>query len=311
MKVLKFSNRNEWLQARSFGIGASECATVLGVNPWETRYQLWRRKMGIDPPKEENFAMRAGHYLEDAVAQFFAHDTGAHIIQSSQADFMIVDDDKPYLRVSPDRTFWMQGEAHGNNNKCILECKTTQLEIDKDNLPMHWFCQLQMNLGVSGYKRGALAWLTMGRQFDYKMINFDAEFYAWIVDEVTKFWTENILGKQEPEMHTVEDVILKYPTQTLGKTIEATDEVLDELRQLKEVKDEMSSLDATKKQLEDSIKAAMEDAEAITKDGKPLVTWKAPKASEKFNEKRFATEQPQLYASYKESVQGARRFLIK
>ena len=57
--IIRQKNREEWLKDRSCGIGSSEVATVLGLNPWETPLQLWRRKKGIDPPKAENFAMKA------------------------------------------------------------------------------------------------------------------------------------------------------------------------------------------------------------------------------------------------------------
>ena len=82
-QIIKYKSREEWLQNRSKGIGASEAGTVLGLNPWETPYQLWRRKKGIDPPKVENFAMVAGHLLEDAVAQFFKRESHCHIIKAS------------------------------------------------------------------------------------------------------------------------------------------------------------------------------------------------------------------------------------
>ncbi|EKC56536.1 hypothetical protein OBE_11012, partial [human gut metagenome] len=41
-QIIKYKSREEWLQNRSKGIGASEAGTVLGLNPWETPYQLWR-----------------------------------------------------------------------------------------------------------------------------------------------------------------------------------------------------------------------------------------------------------------------------
>ena len=59
------------MKLRESGIGSSEVGTILGLNPYETPYQLWRRKVGIDPPKEQNFAMKAGHYLENAVSLFY------------------------------------------------------------------------------------------------------------------------------------------------------------------------------------------------------------------------------------------------
>ena len=69
--IIRPANREEWLTHRQEGIGSSEVATILGLNPWETPYQLWRRKKGLDAPKEETFAMKAGHYLEDAVSMFW------------------------------------------------------------------------------------------------------------------------------------------------------------------------------------------------------------------------------------------------
>ena len=87
--IIRPKDRNEWLEHRKSGIGSSEVATILGLNPWETPYQLWRRKVGLDEPKTETFAMKAGHYLEDAVAQFWHDDTGREIIKSSAGDWLI------------------------------------------------------------------------------------------------------------------------------------------------------------------------------------------------------------------------------
>ncbi len=75
--IIRPKDRAEWLEYRKDGIGSSEVATILGLNPWETPfYQLWRRKKGWTPPSDETFAMKAGHYLEDAVSQFWADATG-------------------------------------------------------------------------------------------------------------------------------------------------------------------------------------------------------------------------------------------
>ena len=74
--IIRPATHEEWLEVRKSGIGSSEVATIVGLNPWETPYQLWRRKRGLDAPKPENFAMKAGHYLEDAVSRFWADETG-------------------------------------------------------------------------------------------------------------------------------------------------------------------------------------------------------------------------------------------
>lgn len=304
------------MNLRKSGIGSSEVGTILGLNPYETPYQLWRRKVGIDPPKPENFAMKAGHYLEDAVSKFYSDETGKEIIKASAGDWIIRSNEHPHMQVSPDRTFWIPGLPKNNQNKGILECKTTQMEVDANNVPQSWFAQLQYQLGIAEYQQGALAWLTMGRLFGYRDFEFDPDFFGYMAEEVTKFWVDNILGKQEPLLMTVEDVLLRDPKHTVGKAVEADPELAASCQELKELKEELSSMDNRKKELEATIKLAMGDAEALVTPadgGKPqiLATWKAAKDSVKFDEKKFAAEQPELYANYQFTQPGSRRFLLK
>ena len=307
--TIKPKDRQEWLKYRESGIGSSEVGTILGLNPFETPLQLWRRKKGLDAPKEENFAMKAGHYLEDAVSKFYSDATGKQIIQSSGGDWLMVDEEKPYLRVSPDRTFWIPGRPKSNKNKGILECKTTQMQIDE--IPSHWFCQLQYQLGVAGYEQGALAWLTQGRDFGYQDVWFDEELFEFIIGEVDKFWIDNIQGNIEPQPMNVNDIILRNPLHKIGKVLEVTEDLYNAYEELKEIKKELSELNAKKESLENLIKVKMEDAEALVEGATILATWKAPKESEKFDEKKFASENADLYNAYKIKTQGSRRFLIK
>lgn len=308
---LKFNDRAEWLEARNKGIGASEVATVVGLNPWETPYQLWRRKRGMDAPQPENFAMKAGHYLEDAVARFYQDESGREVISSTADDFMFVDKNKPFLRVSPDRLFWLPGMAKNDDNKGILECKTTQKTINPDDLPKHWFCQVQMNLGIAGYTQGSLAWLTQGRDFGYRDIEFSPDFFAWLVEEVERFWTDYVVGGREPEATEVSDILLKYNRHTDGKIVEVSPDVFDQYAELKDLKSQISELEGRKKALEDKIKVAFADAEAITFGGETLATWKAAKDSLKFDEKAFREANPELYNQYVKPVAGSRRLLLK
>lgn len=316
--ILRPKTRQEWLTLRENGIGSSEVGTILGLNPFETPYQLWRRKKGIDPAKPQNFAMRAGHYLEDAVSRFYQDETDKEIIKSSAGDWIIRSDAHHYMQVSPDRTFWIPGRPKNGQNKGILECKTTQMQVDPDSVPQHWFAQLQYQLGVAELEQGALAWLTMGREFGYRDFVFDPEFFDYIAEEVTRFWVDNIQGGQEPLLINVDDVLLRNPRHVVGKTVTADAELIENCATLKEIKEELSSLDTRKKELEAAIKMAMGDAEALVSpsDGRTsmpqtLATWKATKGSKKFDEKRFAADMPDTYAKYLYERSGSRMFLLK
>ncbi len=309
--VIRPKSREEWLDIRKSGIGSSEVATIVGLNPFETPYQLWRRKRGIDPAQEETFAMKAGHYLEDAVAQFWHDQTGRDIIKRSAIDWIIRDNDKPFLQVSPDRTYWL-GDKRAGNDKGILECKTTQLPVDGDDLPKHWFCQVQYQLGVAGFDHGSIAWLTGGREFGYRDIDLVPDFYAWLKEEAEKFYRDNILGGAEPSAVSVKDILLKYSRHTPGKAVETTDEIFSVYEDLKAVKKQLAELTDSKDALEEQIKVAFADAEALTYGGTTIATYKAPKPGDKLDAKAFAAAYPDLAEQFiQHDVQGSRRLLLK
>lgn len=303
--------REEWLENRKGGIGASEVATILGCNPWDTPYQLWLRKTGQAAPIEENLSMRLGHLLEESVATLWGEETNREVIKSTAGDWMYVDKDKPFLRVSPDREWWIPGMKKNARNRGILECKTTQKSIDADAIPKHWFCQVQMNLGVAGYEHASLAWLTSGRNFGFKDIEFNKSFYEWMVSEVETFWNENVLKGIAPAPVNLQDIISIYPKSEDGKGIEVSEEIALMCEELKTLNEQLDKMEEGKKAIEEKIKMAFGDAESISYGGTTLATWKSSKPSEKFDSKRFKAEHPELAAQYIKEQAGSRRFNLK
>ena len=314
-EVIRPATHDEWLQQRTLGIGSSEVGTILGVNPYETRYQLWRRKRGIDPPKQQNDAMMWGHYMEDGIARCFEDTTGLTIIKASAGDWLAVDKKRSFLRVSPDRTYWLD-DGRGHNNKGIVECKSTRMRFD--SVPDYWFTQLMYQLGVMGYKEGYLAWVIRDTlEFGTMQVKFDQDFYDYMTDKLEQFWTVNIQQGVEPEIVGVEDMTLKFPHSEPGKIIEVTDDVMADINELKLIKPQLDELTRTKKEIEDRIKFAMADAEMLCLPGtlesnpKAVATFKSAKDSTKFDEKAFKADHADLYEQYCKTVPGSRRFLIK
>ena len=315
--IIRPATHQEWLDQRTLGIGSSEVGTILGVNPWETPYQLWRRKLGIDPPKQENDAMRWGHYLEDAIAQAFQDTTGKTIIKASAGDWLAVDKQRDYLRVSPDRTYWL-GDSRSNSAKGIVECKSTRLKFEDGDVPQYWFTQLMYQLGVMGYQEGYLAWLQRDTlDFGTMQVKFDQDFYAFMVDRLEQFWNVNLIGGKEPDIVNIDDMMLKYTRSNPGKTIEVTDEIMADINELKIIKPQLDELTKQKKEIEERIKFAMADAETLCLPGtlesnpKAVATWKSAKDSTKFDQDAFKADHPDLYDQYCKTVPGTRRFLVK
>ena len=52
--------REEWLEWRRGGIGGSDAAVIVGLNPYGSLIELYADKMGMMPDKEDIEAMRIG-----------------------------------------------------------------------------------------------------------------------------------------------------------------------------------------------------------------------------------------------------------
>lgn len=303
-EILRPKTHDEWLSLRRSGIGSSEVGTLLGVNPYDTPYQLWRRKRGEEAPIEENFLMKAGHYIEPAVAQIFADETGAKIQKNSATDFIVRDIGMPFMQVSPDRYYRDGKGLH------ILECKTTQMQVSEDNIPKYWYIQLQYQMGVNRVDSGALAWLISGRSFGYREIRFDAELFEYIKERVREFWLINVQGGEEPACTSVRDLEAKF--RTAEGDLTADNDLEGLIAQLRDKKAENEHLKGEIEALEDKVKIAMGDKERLlASDNTCLATWKFSKPSEKFDIEKFKTENDAMYKRYIKETKGTRRFCLR
>ena len=51
--VIRIDNEKDWHNARHKGIGGSDVASILGLNPYKTNVELWREKTGRTKPRLE------------------------------------------------------------------------------------------------------------------------------------------------------------------------------------------------------------------------------------------------------------------
>ncbi len=302
-RIIKPKNHEEWLKAREGGIGASEVAAIVGLSPWETPFSLWLKKTHQVPPTEENDAMRRGHYLEDAVVQWWMHETGEQVIKASAADIIYVHPEYDYMRVTPDRIV--------KGRKKLLEVKSTAIQMG-ETIPDHYLAQVMYQMYVTGIHDAELIYIQGGLTFGRFVVEYDEEFAEFLASKVTEFWTENVIGGKEPEAITVADLAVKVPKSTPEKAIEADTTALDQLAVLREKKAMYDALGIEIADLQDSLKMYMFDSEALLDaDGTVLLTWKSGKDRTSFDSKTFAAENPELYAKYCKTVPGARSFLLK
>lgn len=295
---------DEWLANRR-GIGSSDIATLMGCNKHCTPYQLWLRLTNQQPATEdENFLMKMGHRLEPIIADLWEEETGHKIIKSTKAEYLYVHPEYDFLRASPDREFKWEGKT------AILECKSTQLEVNQDELPPYWFCQVQYQMGIAQKEYCNIAWLISGRKFGYAQVFFNAEFFLHMMEVAKQFWMDCVVNGKEPHLETIKDVELKYPYST-EDCIEVDDKSIRLLDTLYDLRERKKEIEEQEKMIVEQIKLFMKQNSKLVYEGKTLATWRTGSDKEVFDTKQFKNDHPDLYQEYVRMTKGSRPLLIK
>lgn len=296
-------------EIRSRGIGASEVTALLGLDKWTSPLKLFEIKTGKREPDIPNVYTRAGHMLEDAVARYFEDLTGNRVISKSKGDYIVKHTQHETLFCHPDREYFLKG----TRKRGVLECKSTQKNVDKDDMPEAWFVQLQFQLGILNsvdpkIHEGAIAWLQRGLNFDFKEFEINHEFVEFLFAKSLEFWNNHILTGIPPEPSSEDDMKRMFP-DSRQTTIEATPAMIATHEKINSLTSQIDELTVEKESLTLQVKMAMQDAEAVTFGDETLFTWKTSK------QKRV--DLTWLRANYPEAAEkssfetSVRRFLIK
>lgn len=172
----KDMTHEEWLKARQSGIGGSDAGTILGVNKWKSKTQLFFEKVNPELKQQvDNEFIYWGNVLEDVVAKEFETRTGKKVRKNNK---MLRHPEHEFMLANLDRV--IVGE------KALLECKTTsQYNIDQwkdDEIPASYLCQIQHYMAVTGYEKAYIAVLCGGNQFIWKEVPRDDELIEIIVN---------------------------------------------------------------------------------------------------------------------------------
>ena len=142
-KVVMSQEGAEWLEWRRQGVGGSDAAVLMDVNPWCKPHELRGRKTGEIQEQVENERMARGKRLEPIVRQMYEDLTGMKM--------------EPICAEHKDYS-WFRASLDG-----ISECGNVLLEIKCPNdrahsealrgwVPKYYYPQLQHQLGVTGAK---------------------------------------------------------------------------------------------------------------------------------------------------------------
>lgn len=151
IKMIILKDRAEWLKHRMKYIGGSDCAAIIGQNPWKSNVELWLEKTGqvIPPDISDNPNVKFGTEAEPIIRELFKLNYPQYEVFYEENNSWL-NDKYPFAAVSHDG--WIIERDTGR--KGIWECKTTEIvssmskEKWNNQIPMNYYCQLLHSLLV-------------------------------------------------------------------------------------------------------------------------------------------------------------------
>lgn len=265
----------EKVRARSKGIGGSDVPILLELAKYKTPVQLWMEKTGRSEPLDisGNISVEMGNRLEQVVADMFSDRTRLAVRRSNITREHPV---FPFMRGNIDRQ--VVGERAG------LECKAWSYfasdqwgESGSSEVPIAVTAQCAHYMELYDFQRWFVAVLLGGNDFRWYVLERDEAVAERLLSAEATFW-QCVIEDRPPAPLNGDDVARLYG-KSEGETI-ATDDIVDAVEALANVKRQAASLEELKLRLEFQVKSFMGPAgDLIGPDGKPLVTWRTAKDS--------------------------------
>jgi putative phage-type endonuclease len=155
----------EWHEARK-GLGGSDVASVMDMNPYKSAFTLYAEKTGlVDGNIEPNMSMKMGTAFEPIIRELFHQNNWEWLRVHETGTWASVEE--PRSVANPDGIIeWDDGSLG------VLEIKFSRMYWDK--LPEHYNLQVQHYLSVLGLKRGVVVAVAGGEWKEFDVVRDDS-----------------------------------------------------------------------------------------------------------------------------------------
>lgn len=307
--------REDWLAVRKGGIGSSDAAAAVGLNPYKSQLELWMEKTGrdgalpkIDPHDEESPAYW-GNILEPIVASHYSKRSGNRV-RRINAVLQHPDPELPWMLANIDR------EIIGAADVQILECKTAGINgarLWKEGVPEYVQLQVMHQLAVTGKQAADVAVLLGGQHLEIHRIERDERMISRLIELERKFWDYVVTDTPPPaDGSDSADQALRclYPADS-GQVVDfsANPALAIAYVELKSVRHSIAQQEKRESQLKQTLQQAMGEA-TRAQFSSGYITWKKAKDSTALDVATMLKEKPYLQVRYTVVREGSRRFLI-
>ena len=315
LKLVKTNelSRADWLEVRRTGIGGSDAAAAVGLNPYKSQTELWLEKTGrgADLPKPDpndtTEPIYWGTLLEPIVAAAYSKQTGNRV---RRINAVLRHPTIPFMLANLDR------EVIGVPGVQILECKTAGQFGARhwvDGPPEYVGLQVQHQLAVTGKQAADVAALLCGQQLAVYRIERDDALIANLIALEAEFWRhveQDIPPPGDGSESADRALRCLYPRDSGGTVDFSDDRQLSAVfADLVAVREQIEAQEVAAARLKQTIQSAMGEASrALFETGE--VTFKRSKDGTSTDLERLLADHPELAQQYAIPKPGSRRFLL-
>lgn len=297
---------DDFITARSTGIGGSDVAAILGLSKFKTPLAVYQEKRGELSPQPDNDAMRWGRYLEPVVRQAYADATGYEVrvptsmLRHPHHDFAVANID---------------GFVEDRTGR-IFEAKTARTadgwgDAGSDQVPQAYLLQVQWYMEVTALPVADVAALIGGSDFRIYTVEADRELQQMLLDAAAEFW-QRVQRGEPPEPVTVADAVARWGRASRAEQVVADEATLTAVYKLQALKAQQATLDAEEETARAVVLRALGERDTlISPDGKTLCTWRASAAPQRIDTAALKAAHPALAAQFTKAGEPSRRLLLK
>ncbi|HFK2882780.1 TPA: YqaJ viral recombinase family protein [Stenotrophomonas maltophilia] len=303
-------DRDEWLEVRKGGIGSSDAAAAVGLNPYKSPLELWMDKTGRTSANGEHAGFDDPRYwgtlLEPYVAIAYQQKTDRRV---RKVNAVLQHPSFPFMLANIDR------EVIGSPEVQILECKTAGefgSRLWRDGVPEYVQIQVQHQLAVTGKAAADVAVLLCGQELEIFRILRDEDVIARLIVLEARFWGHVETDTPPPADGSESSArALRQLYQGGGDTLDFSEnlhlsQVLADLRALR---NELETKGRQAEGLKQTLQETMGDASrAVFATGE--VAFKRSRDGTQLDTGRLAQDHPGIAARYTVTRPGSRRFVI-
>ena len=267
---------------RSRGVGASEVAAVIGLDPRRDSFSIYARKLGLIDEGPSNARMNRGRYFQRGVSLWVQDITGNQVewfdetVRHPQRDWQCCTPDAFILGTHRDR-------IGGLEVKTVAWDRRHEWGETGELADVPFYHQIQCQWSCSTCD---LPWWDIAGLFGmdelriYRVLR-DPEVEAVLLRNVEDFWFNSVLKQVPPAIGRSEEaeayIRKRFPRQVtpLREATEAEEALVSEFAKLKAQKKE---IETAHEEAANALKVSIGDAEGfLSRLGK--VTWKKDKDS--------------------------------